>query len=275
MTKKLPNDKHIISTLRDTTSIWTTDDTRQILRAERAVKHCTIPSNLNDGSAMSIISLELAIKLNLPLIHIKEGITITRTKLSTFAYLQIRLNNDTNWRVIILCAVMDNNSMPLLIGSNDMIAYSMTPIPHSRTTVIGDHTKPINQLNHAQMMPFEDWTYAIRYFGEQQPIRQKINEDIFEAIRNTNRKIKSLNNENLKECRQRFRSKENIYRNGMAIRSTTFEHEQENRVTTMERQLGTTQPKEFNKREFDKTIYPGKTTTMNKSLTDCTLTTCA
>ena len=129
------------------------------MRVGRDIKHCNIqtsiatPSNLDDGSAMSLISSDLANKLNIPTITLKDGTTSnainnTKSKCSTFAYIQIKLNGQSsNWRAILLCAVMTDSSIPLLIGSNDLAAYKMTPVPYARALIIGDllaGTQPLN-----------------------------------------------------------------------------------------------------------------------------------
>ena len=116
-----PSSENIIATLQEPSTEWDHTTRKQFHTIGRALKHCAIentcksvlaPSNLDDGSAMSLISQELV-----------EGITInainnTRSTCTTFAYVQIRLNGQSkDWRAILLCAVMKDPSVSLLIGS--------------------------------------------------------------------------------------------------------------------------------------------------------------
>ena len=59
----------------------------------------------------------------------------------------IRLNGPSkDWRAVLLCAVMKDPSVSLLIGSNDLSAYKVTPIHYALTLIVEDFlqkNKPI------------------------------------------------------------------------------------------------------------------------------------
>ena len=151
--RSLPTADTIITTLREQTDEW-----------DKFIVHPSIatPSNLDDGSAMSLISSELATKLNIPIITLKDGITInaiinTKSKCNTFAYIQIKLEGQSsNWRAMLLCAVMTDSSIPLLIGSNDLAAYKMTPVSYARALIIGDFLTGTQPLEYVGLMPHDD-----------------------------------------------------------------------------------------------------------------------
>ena len=129
---------------------------------------------------MSLINLELVEKLDIPIITLKEGITInainnTKPQCTTFTYVQIRLNGQSkDWRAILLCAVMKDPSVPVLIGSNDLSAYKMTPIPYAHTLIVGDFLEKNEPIEFSGLMPYQDWNVALKAFQYQQATVKEI-----------------------------------------------------------------------------------------------------
>ena len=178
-----------ITTLRETSTEWDKTTRRQFHTIGRALKHCAIedkcksiftPSNIDDESAMSLISLELVEKLDIPIITLKEEITInainkTKSQCTTFAYVQIRLDGQSkDWRAILLCTVMKDPSVPLLIGSNDLSAYKMTPIPYAHSLIVGDFLQKNEPIEFSGSMPYQDWNVGLKAFQHQQATVKEI-----------------------------------------------------------------------------------------------------
>ena len=65
-------------------------------------------------------------------------------------------------------------SVPLLIGINDLSAYKMTPIPYAHTFIVGDFLQKNEPIEFSGLIPFQDWSVAIKAFQHQQATVKKI-----------------------------------------------------------------------------------------------------
>ena len=64
--------------------------------------------------------------------------------------------------------------MPLLIGSNDLSAYKMTPIPYAHTLIVGDFLQQNEPIEFSRLMPYQDWNVALKEFQHQQATVKEI-----------------------------------------------------------------------------------------------------
>ena len=176
--QEIISDKAIIETLRKTEeeewdskmrrASWRLSSKVENYELPESIRQIGIPTNLDGGAAMSIISKKIAEKLGLSIFRVKKGITIraideSKSDWNQFTYAQIKIPGE-EWRAIILCVVMDSDETPLLLGSNDQSAYAITPSPHLRTMFIGDlKTQPLHAVN---MLTQKEWKTAIKRLNE-------------------------------------------------------------------------------------------------------------
>ena len=62
---------------------------------------------------------------------------------------------------------MKDSSVPLLIGSNDLSAYKITPIPYTHTQKVGDFLQKNEPIEFSGLMPYQDWNVALNAFQHQ------------------------------------------------------------------------------------------------------------
>ena len=69
---------------------------------------------------------------------------------------------------------MKTPSVPLLIGSNDLSAYKMTPISCAHNLLVGDFLQTNEPIEFSGLLPYQDWSVTLKEFQHQKATATEI-----------------------------------------------------------------------------------------------------